>query len=93
MIALLELIITKIYRAIYRVRIYWITKKYGYRVTSFEWLPDSDEERTVRITPNDDFPHTRDDCACGPEKSVQTDDKGDEYTLIEHREIINDVQA
>lgn len=94
MIALLEFIVTKIYRAIYRIRIYWITKRYGYRIISFEWLPDGDEGRTVRITPtHDGFPHTRDDCACQPEKSVRTDEKGYKYILIEHREIINDVQA
>jgi hypothetical protein len=94
MIALLELIITRIYRVVYRVRIHWIVNKYGYQVTSIKWLPDSNEDRTVRITPtNDGFPHTGDDCACEPEKSVRTDDKGEEYILIEHREVTNDLQA
>jgi hypothetical protein len=91
MIALLELIITKIYRAIYRVRIYWIAKRYGYRITSFEWLPDDDsDDSVVRIIPTDDgFDHGGDDCSCVPLVTYESSEDG-EFMLIQHKEMISE---
>lgn len=89
MMAFLEHVVTIIYKFFAKRYLYWLARRSGYKITSFEWLPDEDSERIMRITPtHDNFPHTGDDCRCEPEKTVQTDDKGAEYILIKHREMV-----
>jgi hypothetical protein len=88
MYKILEAIATLIYRTFYTIRIKAMARKYGYRVTGIEWLPDNEEDRHVtRITPtHDGFDHQGDDCPCEPIRTFEThDDKL--YTIIKHREM------
>jgi hypothetical protein len=88
MIDILNRLLTLIYRFLAKQRIYWIAWKNGYKITKFEWLPDGDTDRIVRITPTGDgFDHQGDDCPCQPVRTAQPDNDGGEYTLIQHREM------